>query len=315
MKKISIISPCYNEEKNLPFYFVEIEKLTKLLKNKAYLEFIVVDDNSKDNSVKLLKIYKKKNKFLRLIKNPRNYGVYKATYIGLSYATGELIVPMFPVDLQDPTDVLYKIIILKLKSRKTGIFGRKIHREENFLLRNTRIFFYYILKKINKNTVYKNTGEFGIVDRWVIDSCLKRNDYYPYIRGMISNVTSDIDFVDYAWKKRLRGKSNFNFMDLYDHAMNAFLSSGTKFFRPLVFLGFLVSLFAVFFLFINIYLYFFDRGLFETKGIASLLVLISLFSGFIITFLGLLGEYILAIHSQVRGIDSVSKQKSWEVDE
>ena len=74
-------------------------------------------------------------------------------------------------------------------------------------------------------------------------------------------------------------------------------------------------MFAVFFLFINIYLYFFDRGLFETKGIASLLVLISLFSGFIITFLGLLGEYILAIHSQVRGIDSVSKQKSWEVDE
>lgn len=315
MKKISIISPCYNEEKSLPLFFIEIEKLTKLLKNKAYLEFIVVDDNSKDSSVELLKTFKKKNKLLRLIKNPRNYGVYKTTYIGHSYATGELIVPMFPVDLQDPPDVLYKMIMLKIKSTKTGIFGRKIYREENFLLRNTRIFFYYVLEKFNKNTVYKNTGEFGIVDRWVIDSCLKRNDYYPYLRAMISNITSDLDFVDYVWKKRLSGKSNFNFINLYDHAMNAFLSSGTKFFRPLFFLGFVISLFAVFFSFINIYLYFFGKGLFETKGIASLLVLTSLFSGFVITFLGLLGEYILAIHSQVRGIDSVRKQKDWEVDE
>jgi glycosyltransferase involved in cell wall biosynthesis len=315
LKKISIISPCYNEEKSLPLFFIEIEKLTKLLKKKACLEFIVVDDYSKDRSVQLLKNYKKKNKSLRLITNPRNYGVYKASYIGNSYATGELIVPMFPVDLQDPPDVLYKMIMLKLKSIKTGIFGRKIYREESFLLNNARNFFYYVLEKFSKNIVNKNTGEFGIVDRWVIDSCLKRNDYYPYLRAMISNITSDLDFVDYVWKKRLSGKSNFNFFDLYDHAINAFLSSGTKFFRPLIFLGFLVSLFAVFFSFLNIFLYLFDQRLFETKGIASLLTLISLFSGFVITFLGLLGEYVLAIHSQIRGINSVSKQKDWEVDE
>ena len=315
LKKISIISPCYNEEKSLPFFFIEIEKLSKLLKNKADLEFIVVDDYSKDRSVQLLKDYKKINKSLRLILNPRNYGVYKTSYIGNSYAKGELIVPMFPVDLQDPPDVLYKMIMLKLKSTKTGIFGRKINREESFVLRNTRTFFYYLLEKFNKNNVNKNTGEFGIVDRWVIEACLKRNDYYPYLRAMISNITSDLDFIDYVWKKRITGKSNFNFFDLYDHAVNAFLSSGTKFFRPLIFLGFLFSFFAVFFSFLNIYLYFFDKTLFDTKGIASLLVLISLFFGFVITFLGLLGEYVSAIHSQVRGINSVSKQKSWEFDE
>ena len=292
MKKISIISPCYNEEKSLPYFFIEIEKLTKLLKNKVNLEFIVVDDNSEDNSVQLLKAYKKKNKSLRLIKNPRNYGVYKATYIGFYYATGELIVPMFPVDLQDPPEILYKMIISKIKSNKTGIFGRKILREENFIMKNARIFFYYLIHKFNKGSVNKNVGEFGIIDRWVIDSCLKRNDYYPYLRGMITNITSDLDFLDYTWKARIAGKSKLNLMNLYDHAINAFLSSGTKFFRPLVVIGFFVSLISLFFSFANVYLYFTEKKLFGVSGIPSLLVLTSLFFGFIIFFLGLLGEYI-----------------------
>ena len=81
-------------------------------------------------------------------------------------------------------------------------------------------------------------GEFGVVDFWVIKEILRKKDHYPFIRSMISSITSDIYLFEYVWQARVAGKSNFSFFDLYDHAMNAFVSNGLSLFRPMVLFGF-----------------------------------------------------------------------------
>jgi hypothetical protein len=213
---------------------------------------------------------------------------------------------MFPVDLQDPTSILIKMIRIKLTNNVTGVFGRKINREESFLIKNCRNCFYYALSKISTNKINKNVGEFGIVDKWVIDACLSRNDYYPFIRGIISNITSDLIFLDYIWVKRKYGKSKHNYLNLYDHGINAFISSGSHFFRPLVFIGFFVSFLSFVFGITNVILFLYNNSMFPLRGIATLIVTSSFFFGLIFIFLGFIGEYIMSINAQVRGFDNTS---------
>ena len=267
------------------------------------IDLVVVDDFSKDGSRQILKKLELMNPSLTVIYNPRNYGVYRASYIGLTFAKGDFIVPMLPVDMQDPIDVLESMIRLKMAVNVTGVFGRKVDREEPVLFKTLRIFFYKILGLIGTNVVHQNVGEFGVVDSWVINECIRRDDYYPYLRGMIANITDDIIFFDYVWKSRVHGKSKHNFSKLYDQGMNGIISSGGQFFRPLTILGFFISLGSFLFGFINIVLYMINRTLFEVQGIATIIVLITFLFGFLFIFLGLMGEYLMAVHFQVRGFD------------
>jgi glycosyltransferase involved in cell wall biosynthesis len=310
MQTITIVSPCYNESDNIPIFLDQIKRLRNRLSDRVEVDLVVVDDFSKDGSRQMLEKLELANSWLTVIYNPRNYGVYRASYNGLKIAEGDLIVPMLPVDMQDPIDVLESMIRVKLADdRVTAVFGRKVDREESFLTKNLRKIFYKILGLIGTNVVHQNVGEFGVVDRWVIDECIRRDDYYPYLRGMIANITQEIVFFDYVWKFRIHGKSKHNFSKLFDQGMNGIISSGGQFFRPLTILGFLISICSVMFGFVNVALYILNRALFEVQGIATIIVLLSLLFGFLFVFLGFLGEYVMAIHSQVRGIDRYMLQK------
>jgi len=303
MKTLTIVSPCFNEEKNIPIFIDQVLDLKKKLLEKIEIDLIIVDDYSSDNSISIIKDFINRYSWIKILKCPRNLGVFRATYAGLKIAKGELIVPMLPVDLQDPINALYEMIILKEEKKATGVFGRKIIREENFFLSSLRNFFYTILNIFSIRKINHNVGEFGVIDRWVVDECIKRNDYYPFIRGMISNITEDILLYDYTWKSRIHGTSNFNLFSLYDSALNGFISSGAHFFRPLTFIGFFISIFSIIFAIANIVIYILNKSLFSVPGIATIIIILCFFFGFLFIFLGFLGEYLMAIHAQVRGLD------------
>ena len=126
MTKISIVSPCYNESQNLKEYFIKIENLIEKYKNKYIFE-LIFDDYSKDETKKALLFYKNKYSWLRIIECPRNFGVYKATYIGLKETTGDWIVPIYPVCKS--IEELEIMINIKNIKNVTGVFGKKIDRE------------------------------------------------------------------------------------------------------------------------------------------------------------------------------------------
>ena len=127
-KKISLICPCFNEEDNIPIFYKRIlnlfENKNNILNNYLY-EIIIVDDFSTDNSRKLLTQIANSDTKIKIIFNARNYGVYRTAYHGLKYATGDFIVPMLPVDMQDPPEFVENMMQKKIKSNKSIIYGIK----------------------------------------------------------------------------------------------------------------------------------------------------------------------------------------------
>ena len=315
MKTLSVVSPCYNEEDNLEMFFEAIEDLRNWCKQRDIdLEVIIVDDGSTDDSRHMIEKYCAKAKWVKAVFNARNVGVFRTSYHGLKYATGEWVVPMFPVDLQDPPDVLKQLVVTKETTNATAVMGRKVGREELPLTAALRKLFYVILSNVSSHKIEKNAGEFGVLDCWIVDECIRRDDYYPYIRGIIANVTDDIIKVDYVWKRRAAGSSKHNFLLMYDHAINGLISTGRSFIRPIIVLGFVVGISSFLFAITNLTLWIFAPGSFGLSGLPTLIVGLFFLTGVILMVLGLLGEYIYAVHAQVRGADRVIHSKLINID-
>ena len=119
----------------------------------------------------------------------------------------------------------------------------------------SRKLFYLIVSNLSSNKLEKNAGEFGVLERWIVDECVKRDDYYPFLRGMIANVTDEIVNVDYVWKRRTAGVSKHNLVLLYDHAINGLVSTGRSFIRPIVVLGLVVGTSSFLFALTNLVLW------------------------------------------------------------
>jgi glycosyltransferase involved in cell wall biosynthesis len=304
MKTLSIVSPCYNEEANLDLYFTAVQDLREwCARREIELEVIIVDDGSKDGSRRMIESQCTRTAWLKAVFNARNLGVYRTSYHGLRYCTGQWVVPMFPVDLQDPPDVLKELLEAKMKTNAAAVMGKKVGREEAPLMAASRRFFYLIVSTLSSNKLERNAGEFGVLDRWIVDECLRRDDYYPFLRGMIANITDDIVNVDYVWRRRKAGLSKHNLVMLYDHAINGLVSTGRSFIRPIVVLGFIVGISSFLFALTNLLLWLLIPGSFALSGLPTLIVGLFFLMGVVLVVLGLLGEYIYAVHAQVRGAD------------
>tara|TARA_Y100000389_G_C17468934_1_gene528421 strand:- start:4859 stop:5806 length:948 start_codon:yes stop_codon:yes gene_type:complete len=297
-KKVSIIAPCFNEEKNIDIFYDNILAVFSNLQDYTY-ELIFVDDASSDETVNQIKKIINNDKKVKLVVNARNYGVYKNSFNGIQYATGEVLVPMLPVDLQDPPELIREF----LKKWEIGdkiIIGTRKDREEFFLKRFIRSVYYKIAKKFSDFNLIEYGGEFGLLDKSIYKQLLDFNDYYPYTRGLIASLSNDISTVPYVWKKRKQGKSNYSLFNYYDHAINGIVSTSRNILRRFIFIGLMSS--VVLFLAISYQIFsflFYDRTLIP-PGTLTILIVLSFISVFLLISLSLISEYIVAIHSQVR---------------
>jgi len=310
MRTLSIVSPCYNEEANLDVFFDAVDDLYQWCRQRDIdLEAIIVDDGSTDHSRRMIENQCAKAPWVKAVFNARNFGVFRTSYHGLRYCSGEWIVPMFPVDLQDPPGVLKQLIEEKTKTNSAAVMGRKVRREESALMASSRKFFYLLTSMLSSNKLERNVGEFCVLDRWIADECLRRDDYYPFLRGMIANITADIVNVDYVWKQRAAGASKHNLILLYDQAINGLVSTGRSFIRPIVVLGLIVGASSFMFALVNIALWLVNPDSFGVSGLPTLIVGLFFLIGIVLVVLGLLGEYIYAVHAQVRGADRAIHSK------
>jgi glycosyltransferase involved in cell wall biosynthesis len=299
MKKISIYTPCYNEEKNVELCY---EAIRDLMKNKLPsfdYEHIFGDNCSEDNTLNILKRLAKKDKKVKLIAYSRNFGAFNSYFNGLLASSGDGIIPFFPADLQDPPEIILKMVE-KWESGFEVIYGRKIGREEGFIMRSLRQVFYTIVNKTSTINIPKNVGEFVLIDKKVQDALRQFDDYYPYLRGMIASCGYKYAFIDYIWRKRKYGKSTGNPLILLDNAINGIISFSNIPMRLCMIFGFSLSglslAYSIYSLISSIIYY--QR--ITTPGIPLLITALFFFFGITLFFIGVLGEYISAIHFQVR---------------
>ncbi len=303
MKKISIIAPCYNEEDNLQDYYDEIQRvfneINKKFKEKIDYEIIFADDNSKDNSVELIKKLAQDNERIKLIVNRQNYGVYKNTFNAIKYASGDALVPMLPIDMQDPPNLLITFVEFWLSGNDV-IVGTRYERKENFLMRNIRRLYYRMASRFSDINLIKYAGEYQLLDKSIYEELFEIDDYYPYIRGLIASLTSDYVEVPYKWEERNKGKSNYKLSDYYDHAINGIVSTSTSPLRRLSFYGIIFSLILMVVSVVQGFIFLFINSDLISGGTVTVLFIVSTFSFLILLITSVMSEYVSAIHNQVR---------------
>ena len=295
MKRISIVTPCYNEERNVEQVYNEVKAIFRNVRRYKY-EHIFIDNASSDNTVALLKNLAKKDRNVKIIVNSRNFGWLRSPYHAMLSASGDAVI-LLVADLQDPP-ILINDFIRKWEEGFKIVIGIKTESEENALMFKIRKFYYKLLRMISEIDLNINFMGFGLYDRKVIEILKEMNDSYPYFRGIISEIGFEPAKIPYRQRTRKRGLATGSLYNLFDVAMLGIVSYSKIPLRMVTILGFVLSIANLFVAIIYLVykLIFWQRF---SLGIAPLVIGLFFFSSIQMFFLGIIGEYISVIHTRV----------------
>jgi polyisoprenyl-phosphate glycosyltransferase len=294
-KKISVVTPCYNEEGNANAIYTAVKSIMDAKPEYDY-EHIFIDNHSTDKTVAILKDIAAKDKNVKLIVNSRNFGHIRSPYYGLLQSSGDATI-MIVSDLQDPPALINDFIAHWEQGHKI-VIGVKNESEESFLMFAIRKSFYNLINRLSDIKLIKNYTGFGLYDKQIIDILRTIDDPYPYFRGLICDIGFEIIQIPYVQPQRFRGVTKNNFYTLYDIAMLGITNHSKVPLRLATMVGFVTSLLSL----LVALVYFVYKLLYWnsfTLGSAPLIIGIFLFSAVQLMFIGIIGEYVGSIHTQV----------------
>lgn len=297
-KRLSIITPCYNEEENVEHCYEALQRVMADKLPQYDYEHIFTDNASTDRTYAVLRMLAARDERVKLIQNSRNIGALGNIFNALAYASGDATVVMLPADLQDPPDVIPQFVAHWEQGARI-VYGIRMERQEAWWLRTGRRIYYTLVKKFSDVQLIPDAGEFQLIDRFVLNQIRNVDDYYPYVRGLVARTAMPYACVPYRWGVRHKGLSKATLMVLIDQALNGIISSSKMPIRICIFLGFFCSVFSLLYAAIGLVLSILFYGS-VTAGIPTLIVAQFFFNGLILFFFGILGEYVSAIHEQVR---------------
>lgn len=299
MKTISIVTPCYNEELNVRDCYETVRGLFQTQLKGYRREHIFCDNSSTDASLDILRTIAKTDPEVKIIVNARNFGPLKNSYNGAMAATGDAVLLFLPADLQDPPELIPQFVQL-WEAGNEIVYGIRAVREEGWLMRRTRDAYYRLLTKFSEVQVPPGVGDFQLVDRRVLESMRRVRDGYPFMRMMTFECGGRAIGVPYTWRARKRGMSKNRFSMLIDQALNGLVSFTVGPLRLGLFVGFAISVLSILYAFANLVVGLIMYRQVAEPGIVTLIVALFFFGGVQLFFMGMIGEYVLAIYGQVR---------------
>jgi glycosyltransferase involved in cell wall biosynthesis len=294
-KLISIVTPCYNEEENVEELHTQITQIMSELPEYDF-EHIYIDNASTDRTIPILRRLAGADKRVKVIINARNFGHIRSPYHAILQAQGDAVISMSS-DFQDPPHLI-KEFIKKWAEGYKVVMGVKSRSQETWLLFTLRTMYYRMLNRLADIRLVENFTGFGLYDRQVVEILRKIDDPYPYFRGLIADIGFEAAKIEFVQPLRRRGITKNNFYTLFDMAMLGFTNNTKIPLRLATMLGFLIS--AVSFVIGLFYLFYklINWQSFEV-GLAPMVVGLFFIGGVLLLFLGILGEYIGAIYTQV----------------
>lgn len=294
-KLISVVTPCYNEEGNVEELHQRIAAQFALLPDYDF-EHIYIDNASTDGTVQKVKALAAKEPRVKLIVNTRNFGIIRSSNHGLLQARGDAIINMAS-DMQEPPELIVDFV-RQWEAGFKVVVGVKPSSKETPLMFLLRRFYYSTIGRISDVTLVPNYTGFGLYDKEVIEHIRKINDPYPYFRGLIADLGYPRAEVPYVQPLRTRGVTKSNFYALYDMAMLGITSHSKIPLRIATMSGFALSAISltVACAYLVLKLLYWDQF---SLGMAPILIGFFFFASVQLFFIGLLGEYIAAIHTQV----------------
>jgi hypothetical protein len=205
---------------------------------------------------------------------------------------------MLPADLQDPAEIIPSFI-QEINPDSNVVFGIRKFRNESRFMRIMRNLYYRLIRKLAAVEIPLQSGDFCLIHRDMVDALIGIEDENPYLRGLIAQLAKSPRFVEYKWGKRLAGESKASLIVLVEVAISGLVSTTQVPARIALFAGFLISLSSVLWALIQVILVV-GFGHNASPGIATIAVAIFFFGGIQLFFTGLIGEYVLSIHRQVK---------------
>ncbi len=295
-KLISVVVPTYNEQENVvPLTDTLVKIFTEELPEYNY-EIIFIDNHSKDNTKALIRQICSENPNVKAIFNARNFGQMRSPVYGFKQAYGDCVVRL-NADFQDPPSLIPTFVREWEKGYKI-VIGIKEKTEEGFFMAFVRRQYYKFLRKITDIGHIENFTGFGLFDKAFVDVVRNIHDPMPYFRGMVAEFGFEYKTILYQRPNRRAGKSKNHFYTLYDLAMIGITSYSKVMLRLASFLGFIIGglSFLVALVYFIMKLVHWD---WFRSGIAPLVIGVFFLGGVQLFFIGLLGEYVLAINSRV----------------
>jgi glycosyltransferase involved in cell wall biosynthesis len=305
MKSISVLTPCYNEEENVAELYNRVREVMAGIGRYRY-EHVFIDNCSKDGTVEILKRIAASDTNVKVIVNARNFGHVRSPHHGLLQTTGDAVIGM-AADLQDPPEMIPDFI----REWEQGYFivlARKNASRENPLMFWIRKRYYRLVNRLSSIETFENCTGFGLYDRRVVDVVKTFDDPYPYFRGMIAEIGFPHTTIPFTQPRRKRGITKNNFYTLYDIAMLGITNLSKVPLRVVTLSGFACAIGCILVAlgYLIYKLLYWDRF---TVGMAPLMIGIFFFSSVQLISVGILGEYIGSIHTQVQKRPLVVEQE------
>lgn len=306
MKTLSVITPCYNEELNVREVYERVRAVIASLGSDYVYEHIFIDNASKDNTLGVLKELAAADKNVKIISNTRNFGHIRSPHHALMQARGDAVISIV-ADLQDPPEMIVDMV-RAWESGTPVVIGVKQSSDESGLMFWIRRRYYRLVKRLSGIETYENFTGFGLYDRKVVEAVRSLGDPYPYFRGMIAEIGYERLEIPYHQPARKHGITANNFYSLYDMAMLGITNLSKVPLRIAVFAGFGGAILSITLaLAYLIYKLIFWRNF--SVGVAPLVIGGFFFSSLQLLFLGILGEYVGAIHTAVMNRPFVFEQE------
>jgi len=290
---ISLVVPVFNEEDAVPIFHDAIKNNKEL---GAYdMEIIFVNDGSTDNTVQVVKDILTYESNIKLISFSRNFGKEPALFAGLQHARGDVVIPI-DVDLQDPIEVIPRLIEKHLGGAEVVLAKRVDRVSDSWMKRRTAEAFYWVHNKISKPKIESNVGDFRLMSRKVVNEIIKLEETQLFMKGILSWVGFKTDIVEYAREKRVIGDTKFNAWKLWNLAVEGITSFSTVPLKIWTYMGLIISLLS----FLYAIAIVIDKLLFgnAVSGYSSIMVSLLFLGGVQLIGIGVLGEYVGRIYME-----------------
>jgi glycosyltransferase involved in cell wall biosynthesis len=309
MPLISIVTPTFNEVNNIERLSLDIKKICDF--NKINYEQIIIDNNSHDGTIEVIKKLTTKYKNIKAIINESNFGHIRSPYYAVLQSQGDATICMMS-DFQSPPELIIDYYNKWISGSKV-ILGRRKKLSDKFIMKVVKKIYYYFITKISRHKLEKNvTGE-GLYDKSVIRVLRTINDPYPYFRALIFELGFKIDFIDFDQPIRRNGVSKNNFYTLFDLGLTGVVKHSNVILRIMILFGFVLSIVSILlaFAFLIMKILFWDSF---QLGLAPFLIGFFGLTAFQIMIMGLIGEYISIVLSYSKNLPLVIEKERINFD-
>ena len=296
-QKISIVTPCFNEEDNVEACATEVARVMADDLGGYDYEHIFCDNASTDRTLELLRGMADRDPRIKVVANSRNVGPLRNIANGIRHVSGDLVIPMIPADLQDPPAVVPQMVALMTPDIDV-VYGIRRNRKESIPLRFARSLYYFAVKAGGGVAPPSHAGEFLLARRHIIDAVVATGSGQSYVRGLVAQTAPRSRTLEYDWGVREHGVSRNSLNALIDQALIGLVTTAKTPMRWALLLGMVFAVIGIGIALVNVVIFIVGAARAD-PGIPTLIVGVFFLGGLQLFFLGMIGEFVVSIHSKV----------------